>query len=56
MRLVVLIYLIVLALSFIVPYTFLSGVCSFLGSFTFWVLSSLIVIVLIFYSVRRWIK
>ena len=56
MRLLVLVYLIVLAVSFIVPYTLLSGVYSFLGSFTFWVLSSLIVIVLIFYSVRRWVK
>jgi hypothetical protein len=56
MRLVLLLYVIVLAASFIVPYTLLSRVYSFLGSFTFWVLSSLAVVLLIFYSVGRWVK
>lgn len=56
MRLATLIYFLVVAASFIVPYTLLSGVYSFLGSFTFWVLSSLIVVVLIYYGVRRWAK
>lgn len=56
MRLTTLIYFLVVAISFIVPYTLLGKVYSFLGSFTFWVLSSLIVIVLIYYSVRRWVK
>lgn len=47
---------IIILLAFIVPYTFLTNVEKWYGSFLFWILLTIIVIGLVFLFIKDWGK